>query len=94
MLEETDRLTRMVEDLLVLARGDAGSAGLHPVPVDLSETVLGILEELKVLAEEKSQKIETRTTAGIMVTADVSTLTLAISNVLHNAIRYTPDGGR
>lgn len=94
MLEETDRLTRMIEDLLVLARGDAGSAGLHPVPIDLSEVVIGILGELKVLAEEKGQKISTRTAEGIMITADLSTLTLALSNILHNAIRYTPDGGK
>ncbi len=94
MLEETDRLTRMVEDLLVLARGDAGSAGLHPLPVDLSETVIGITGELRILAEERGQKISTRTTEGIMTTVDISTLTLAISNVLHNAIRYTPDGGK
>lgn len=93
MLEETERLTRLVDDLLLLARGDSGSAGLHPVPVDLSETVAGILDEVKVLAEEKGQEIKTGTTAGIIVTADISTLTLAFSNVLHNAIRYTPEGG-
>jgi heavy metal sensor kinase len=93
MLEETGRLTRLTDDLLMLARGDAGSAGLRPVPVDLSGMVNGVIDEMKVLAEEKGQKISTGLRDGIMITADRSTLTLAISNVLHNAIMYTPEGG-
>jgi heavy metal sensor kinase len=93
MLEETERLTRLVDDLLILARGDADSAGLNPVTLDLSETVAGILEELMILAEEKGQSISSSLKDGLMVNADLSTLTLAISNVLHNAVRYTPDGG-
>jgi heavy metal sensor kinase len=93
MLEETERLTRLVDDLLILARGDAESAGLNPLPLDISETLLAVLEQLRVLAEEKGQSVSVNVEDGIMVTADRSTLTLALSNVLHNATRYSPEGG-
>jgi heavy metal sensor kinase len=93
MLEETERLTRLIDDLLLLARGDARSAGLNPVPLDISEMVAAVLDELKVLAEEKGQILTTRAPAPVNVVADRSTMTLALSNVLHNAIMYTQNGG-
>ena len=93
MLEETERLSRLTDDLLMLARGDAESAGLRPVPLDLSGLVIEASEELNVLAEEKDQRILCDTAESLTVTADRSTLALAVSNVIHNAIMYTPKGG-
>jgi heavy metal sensor kinase len=94
MLEETERLTRLVEELLVLARGDASPAGLRRMPIELRDVVMGVFEELQILATEKAQKMSFGYGDGLIVSADRSTMTLALSNVIHNAIRYTPVGGQ
>lgn len=93
MLEETERLTQLVDSLLTLARGDAGKANLTPHALDLSVLVGEVVEELRILSEEKNQILSISFRPSIMVTADESTLRQAVSNVLHNAIVYTPQGG-
>ena len=93
MLEETERLTQLVDSLLTLARGDAGKANLAPHLLDLSALVGDVVEELRILSEEKNQTLSTSFRSSVMVTADEPTLRQAVSNVLHNAIVYTPKGG-
>lgn len=93
MLEETERLTHLVDNLLLLARGDAGKANLNPFSVDLSALAGEVVDELRVLSEEKNQTLTTSFRSSIIVTADKPTLRQAVSNVLHNAIRYTHKGG-
>jgi len=93
MLEETERLTQLVDSLLTLARGDAGKANLTPHTLDLSVLVGEVVEELRILSEEKNQILSTSFRPSIMVTADEPTLRQAVTNVLHNAIVYTPKGG-
>lgn len=93
MLEETERLTQLVDSLLTLARGDAGKVNLTPHALDLSVLVGEVVEELRILSEEKNQILSISFRPSIMVTADEPTLRQAVSNVLHNAIVYTPKGG-
>jgi signal transduction histidine kinase len=93
MLEETERLTHLVDNLLTLARGDAGKATLTPQAKDLSVLVGEVVEELRVLSEEKSQTLSSDSLPSVMVTADEATLRRAVSNVLHNAIEHTQEKG-
>lgn len=93
MLEETDRLTHLVDNLLILARGDAGKTKLAPCPVNLSALVGEVVDELRVLAEEKNQKLSTSIEQEIEAKVDKETIRHAVSNILHNAILYTQDGG-
>jgi len=93
MLEETERLTQLVDSLLTLARGDAGKANLAPHLLDLNALVGEVVEDLRILSEEKNQTLSTSFRSSVMVTADEPTLRQAVSNVLHNAIVYTPKGG-
>ena len=93
MLEETQRLTHLVDNLLILARGEAGKAKLDPRPTNLSALVSAVVEELRILAEDKQQTLSTRFSSPVTVKVDGATLRLAVSNVLHNAIIYTPKGG-
>jgi len=93
MLEETERLTHLVDNLLILARGDAGKVKLTPSPVDMSNIVEEIVEELKILADEKNQKLSASIEKKIEAKVDKETLRLAVSNILHNAILYTQEGG-
>jgi heavy metal sensor kinase len=94
MLEEIQSITRLVDSLLTLARGDSGKAKLTPCPLDLSALVGEVVEELGVLAEEKSQMLSTDLQPALAPAVDRITLRLAISNVLHNAIQNTPGDGR
>jgi len=94
MLEEIQRVTQLVDNLLTLARGDSDKARLTPCALDLSALAGEIVEELAVLAEEKSQALSTAFQPQLTATVDRVTLRQAISNVLHNAIQYTPKEGR
>lgn len=94
MLEETERLTHLVDNLLILARGDAGKAELTPSLTDMSTLLQEIVTELRILSEEKRQTLSTSIQKDIQVKVDKETIRLAISNILHNAILYTQDGGK
>jgi len=93
MLEETERLTHLVDSLLTLARGDAGKTEFARRALDLSVLAAEVVEELRVLAEEKNQTLSSEFQPTVMVTADQPTFRQAVVNVLHNAIIYTPEEG-
>ncbi len=93
MLEETNRLTQLVDSLLTMARADSGGVQLHRAEVnlfDLAEETVGLLE---VLAEEKQQSILIDGDRPISVMADRTILRQALVNLLHNAVKYSPEHG-
>jgi heavy metal sensor kinase len=92
MLEETNRLTQLVDSLLTMARADAGRIQLHRVDVNLFDLVDESVGLLEVLAEEKKQAIRVDGDRSVTVTADRTLLRQAIVNLLHNAVKYSPDG--
>jgi heavy metal sensor kinase len=90
MLEEVDRLTRLVESLLVLSRTDASQVQLHRVDTSLLSVAEEAASTLEVLAEEKRQKIAVEGNRHLVVFADRLILRQAIINLLDNAIKYSP----
>src|SRR5262245_13899589 len=92
MLEEVDRLTHLVDTLLRLSRGDAGTIRLSREPIDLGQLVSDAVSSLAIVAEERGQRIAVHAPAGLTVSADRLVLRAAITNVLDNAIKYSPDG--
>jgi heavy metal sensor kinase len=91
MLEETRRLSDLVDALLLLARADTGVIIASQQQVDLAELLSEVRETLLVLAEEKSQQLEI--VAGqLTVRGDRELLRLALLNLVHNAIRYSAEG--
>ncbi len=94
MLEEAERLTRLVDSLLVLTRADAGRIELRRERFDLSGLVATVAEHLGVLAEEKEQTVETDLAPSITIDADRTLLRQAVINVVDNALKYTPEKGR
>ena len=92
MLEEAERLTRLVDTLLTLSRADAGQAPLNAETVDLGEFTREAVTDLSVLGEEKQQSLRLESDTRVLVSADRLVLTQAVVNLLHNAIKYSPEG--
>jgi heavy metal sensor kinase len=92
MLEEVDRLTRLVDTLLRLSRGDAGTVRLAPESVDLGQLARDVVSSLGILAEERQQRVDVDVTEHVRVSADRLVLRDAITNLIDNAIKYSPHG--
>ena len=92
-LEETDRLTKIVEHLLAVARLDAGEACRERVRLDLGLLAKSTTEQMRLLADEKSISLQYDVVPGVEVEADISRLRQVIANLVDNAIKYTPEGG-
>ncbi|HZZ39853.1 MAG TPA: ATP-binding protein, partial [Acidobacteriaceae bacterium] len=93
MLEEANRLTRLVENLLAVSRADAGQVHLQrrPIPVlDLTRESAALLD---VLIDEKDQKLQLDGDATATVIGDRLILRQAVVNILHNAIKFSPVHG-
>lgn len=90
MLEEAQRLNDLVESLLTLARVESGKVPIQPESVRLAEMVAEVRDCLSVLAAEKEQTIGIVGDAELVVTADHVLLRQALTNIVHNAVRYSP----
>jgi heavy metal sensor kinase len=90
MLEEVDRLSRLVDTLLRLSRGDAGTVRLSPEVLDLGGLAHEVGMSLGVLAEERRQRLQIDAAADVRVSADRLVLRDAITNLVDNAIKYGP----
>jgi two-component system phosphate regulon sensor histidine kinase PhoR len=91
MLEEADRMTRLVDTLLLLARSDAGALPLARSTVSLPELAREVVGTLAVLAEEKHLNVEV-VGADARVPGDRTLLRQVFVNLVHNAILHSPRG--
>jgi heavy metal sensor kinase len=91
MLEETDRLTQLVDSLLLLSRADAGQVVLHREAVDLAALAREVAAHLGVLAEEKGQQLRVDVDGAVDVQVDRLAVRQALINLLDNAIKYAPE---
>lgn len=91
MLEEAERLQRLVERLLELASAEGGHQSVHRVATRLDETARTCVGNLGILAEQKRQKV---TVVGDACLAHTDPLLFrqALLNLIHNAIKYSPEG--
>jgi heavy metal sensor kinase len=89
MLEEAQRLQRLVERLLELATAEGGGPAVHRVPLRLDETAAACASELSVLADQK-QQIAVSSPPCTALT-DPVLLRQALQNLMENAIKYSPE---
>jgi len=92
-LEETHRMSRIVESLLTISRLDAGEARLDRSRLDLSDLATSTADEMRVLAQDKSISLRTSTEENVCVEGDRTRLQQVVANLIDNAIKYTPEGG-
>ncbi len=90
MLEEADRLARLVECFLTLARAEAGVLPLKLHEIDLADTTRAVVDLLRILADEKRQELKFEAEGPVVVRADAALIRQTLINVVDNAIRYTP----
>jgi PAS domain S-box-containing protein len=89
---QSRHLTRLVDDLLDVARATAGKIALHIQPVDLSEVAAGCVASLRASGRAEPLKLSFRA-QSVMVNADATRLAQIITNMLDNAVKFTPPGG-
>lgn len=92
MLEETDRLSSLVDRLLLLSRAESGQAPLAREPIDLAALAEEVATHLGVLAEERDQRIVVDRKGAARVLADRVMLRQALINLVDNAMKYSPSG--
>lgn len=93
ILEESDRLGQLVDALLQLSRADAGEIRLQRELTDLAALTRETIEFLNVLAEEKQQTITLKVIDKAVALIDRSTVRQALTNLLDNAIKFSPASG-
>ena len=91
--DQARRLSRLVEDMLVLARADAGGYPLRPVDLYLDEVVADCRRAVDVLATERGVTIRSAGSPEIPFRGDEDLLRQLVLNVLQNAVQHTPAGG-
>lgn len=93
-LEEVERLGKVVEGLFALSHLDAGEAYHVSEVFDLAKLAETTTEQMCLLAEDKNIGLEAKVGGPIMVKGDSARLKQVIVNLVDNAIKYTPAGGR
>jgi heavy metal sensor kinase len=91
--EQSTRLSRMVQDMFVLARADAGGYRLDRRLVDVDEIVAECVRAISVVAATSDIRLTTELESGVCVSADAGLLRRLVTNLLDNAVQYTPPGG-
>jgi heavy metal sensor kinase len=92
-LEEVDRLSTLVQDLLFLARSDSGNLEVGKTPINVSDVIVDVAPSLQALAETTGVTLTVAATTPAWVEGNASMLFRLLFNLGENAIKYTPAGG-
>jgi len=90
--DETERMSRLVEQLLALARADTGHLSVQRQRVELSGLLADLADHASTLAEPKGLAVFAQIAQGLEANTDPDLLTQIVLNLLDNAIKYTPSG--
>jgi heavy metal sensor kinase len=93
-LEEMNKINRIIENLLMLARFDNREVTFEIKPLNLNQLIQNILDDVKILFNQKGIQMNFSPAETIILEADENQLRRAILNILDNAIKYTPKNGK
>lgn len=93
IVEEIDRESQIINDLLLLVRMDKTAAGLNPVTQNVNELVERVLKRLKPIAEEKNIELVLESFRPVVAEIDEVKITQVITNLVENGIKYNVANG-
>lgn len=93
LLNESERLTKLINELLVLSKLDKAAPELNTDKEDLSELTNGVIQEMKPKAEKRKISMEADFENGVLADVNKILMSHAIANILDNAIKYSNVGG-
>ena len=91
LLEEVQRLKTIIRKLLLLSLADSGKLKLNLEPVNISETLEAVCEDIEILAPHLT--VEKYIDSDVWVMADADLMRQVIQNLTNNAIKYNQEGG-
>ncbi len=94
ILTESERTSRLIEDLMLLARADAGADNMVEEPTSLAECLQDACAEVRILAEHKGVSLEVNDPRECTIRGDQQAIRRMFLILLDNAIKYTPSGGK
>lgn len=94
ILEEIDRMSRIIEDLLLIAKADAKEIIIEKKRIKLNEILNELCEQLNIFAEAKNVDLHYENLPDVDVYADPLRLRQVFTNIIENAIKYNVDGGK
>jgi len=92
-LEEFEKLTRMINQLLTLARAESGEVQIAKEPVNVSQMVERLAEELEPVASSKHLRLSSKCEPDVTIDGDSGWIERIVLNLVDNAIKFTRPGG-
>jgi two-component system sensor histidine kinase SenX3 len=94
LTKESDRLSRITQEIIELSRLQANDALTHPAVVDIDAVIASAIDQNRVVADSNKIQLLSGGDAGVQVYGDEAMLAMAVHNLIANAIQYSPDGSR
>ncbi len=95
ILSESDRMTTLVQDLLTLSRFDAGNSDMSFAPFSLEKSIRDVCAAITLEAAKHSHELSLHFDAPLPeIIGDRSRIEQVMVNIISNAVKYTPDGGK
>jgi two-component system, OmpR family, phosphate regulon sensor histidine kinase PhoR len=91
--EQGDRLNDLIQDMLSLARIESAQQHFELVPLDIGKVTGACVDEYRARAETKQIQLRVKDSPYTRVIADDEGLRVIVSNLIDNAVKYTPEGG-
>lgn len=93
IIEESERLSKIVDDMLKLSQMQAGYLNITPGPFMINRTIEDVMKRFEILSEKTRIKLVYDAAGNITITADELRIEQVLFNLIHNAFNHTPEGG-